>query len=76
MMLWDLWKKGFDAWENRTAEFLETALKSESVLMPMGAMLTASMKAKSATDKAVGEMWERMGLPSRRDQECMLHVFN
>ena len=76
MMLWDQWKKGFDTWENRTAAMLETMLKSESVLMPMGAMLSASMKAKAATDKAVAEMWERMGLPTRRDQERTLHALN
>jgi TolA-binding protein len=76
MMLWDQWKKGFDAWENRTATMMESVLKSESVLMPMGAMLTATMKAKAATDKAVAEAWERVGLPTRRDQERTLHALN
>ncbi|MEW6430439.1 MAG: hypothetical protein AB1730_02925 [Myxococcota bacterium] len=76
MMLWDQWKQGFDAWENRTAALMETMLKSESVLMPMGAMLSASMKMKAATDKAVAEMWARLGLPTRRDQERTLHALN
>jgi hypothetical protein len=76
MMLWDQWKKGFDTWENRTAAMLETVMKSESVLMPMGAMLSATMKAKAATDKAMAEMWERVGLPTRRDQERTLHALN
>ncbi|GMU63283.1 MAG: hypothetical protein IT380_27595 [Myxococcales bacterium] len=76
MDLWDSWKKGFDAWENRTAALMEQVLKSESVLMPMGALLTATMKAKAASDKAIAETWERMGLPTRRDQERTLHALN
>jgi len=76
MLLWDQWKKGFDAWENRTAAFMEQVMKSESVLMPMGSMLTATMKVKAATDKAIAEAWERVGLPTRRDQERTLHALN
>ena len=28
MMLWDQWKKGFDLWENKTAELMENTLKA------------------------------------------------
>ena len=45
MMLWDQWKKGFDAWESKTAVYMEQVLKSPVVLEPMGQMLTATMKA-------------------------------
>ena len=41
-MIWDQWKKGFDLWEQKTAEMMETVLKSPAVLQPMGSMLSAS----------------------------------
>lgn len=75
-MLWDLWKKGFDVWESRTAAFLEVALKSPLVLEPMGQVLSATMKAKAAQDKAVAQAWAAVGLPTRRDQERTLHALN
>jgi len=76
MMLWDQWKKGFDLWEARTAELMEKVLKSPSVLQPMGNLLTATMKAKAASDKAVAQWWAAVGLPTRRDQERTLHALN
>jgi hypothetical protein len=75
-MIWETWKKGFDTWEQKTAEMMETVLKSPAVLQPMGSMLTASMKMKAATDKAIANWWELMGLPTRRDQERTLHALN
>ena len=42
----------------------------------MGALLTATMKAKAASDKAVAQWWARLGLPTRRDQERTLHALN
>ena len=75
-MLWEYWKKGFDAWENRTAQLLEQWLKNPLVLEPMGAMLSATMKAKAAREKAVAQWWAALGLPTRRDQERTLHALN
>ena len=43
-MMWNQWKKGFYAWENATAEYLETVLKNPSVLGPSGQMLQGAMK--------------------------------
>lgn len=76
MMLWDQWKKGFDMWEQKTAEMFEQVLKSETVLQPMGSMLTASMKMKAATEKATATWWGNMGLPTKREQEKTLHTLN
>lgn len=76
MMGWDLWKKGFDAWENATAEYAEKLLKSPLVLVPGGAMLSAAMKAKAAGDKAAASFWGNLGLPTKRDQERTLHALN
>lgn len=76
MFGWDAWKKGFDAWEASTAQYLEQVLKSPSVLTPSGAMLTAAMKTRAASDKAVEAWWAAMGLPTRRDQERTLHALN
>ncbi len=76
MMLWDQWKKGFDVWEQRTAEMMETVLKSPAVLQPMGNLLSASMKMKANVEKASAQWWGSLGLPSKRDQEKTLHALN
>ncbi|MCS6899245.1 MAG: poly(R)-hydroxyalkanoic acid synthase subunit PhaE [Myxococcales bacterium] len=76
MMLWDLWKKGFDAWEEATARYLEAVLKSSAVLIPSGALLSAVMKAKAERDRMITHFWNAMGLPSRQDQERALHLLN
>lgn len=76
MMLWDLWKKGFDAWEDATARYLEAVLKSSAVLVPSGVLLTLIMKWKAEHDRMTAQFWERMGLSSRRDQERTLHLLN
>jgi hypothetical protein len=74
--MWEQWKKGFDVWEQKTAEYFETMLKSPTVLQPMGAMLSASMKARAATEKAAASWWGAWGLPTRREQEKTLHTLN
>ena len=75
-MIWDAWKKGFDVWEQKNAEMFETVLKNPKVLEPAGAMLTASMKLKAASDKAMALWWGGWGLPTRADQERTLHALN
>ena len=74
--VWDLWKKGFAAWETATATYLEQVLSNPAVLGPAGTMMTAAMKTKAATDKAVHQWWAAIGLPTRRDQERQLHKLN
>ena len=73
MFGWDLWKKGFDAWESATAQYVEHWMKSPAVLTPAGAMLTAAMKTKAAGDRLVDTWWATVGLSTRRDQERSLH---
>jgi polyhydroxyalkanoate synthesis regulator phasin len=34
------------------------------------------MKTKAATDRAISAVWSTVGLPTRRDQERMLHMLN
>jgi hypothetical protein len=75
-MTWENWKKGFDLWEARTAELLETVMKSPSFLEPMGGLLTVTMKAKSVSEKAMAQWWGLWGLPTKRDQERGLHALN
>ncbi len=72
-MIWDLWKQGFAAWEQATASYFEKVLTNPGVLGPAGAMLTAAMRTKTATDKALAAWWSACGLPNRRDQERALH---
>ena len=76
MMIWEQWKKGFDMWEQKTAEMMETVLKSPAVLQPMGGMLSASMKMKASVEKASAQWWGGLGLPTKREQEKTLHALN
>ena len=72
-MIWDLWKQGFNAWEQATAQYMEKLLTNPGVLGPSGAVLTAMMKTKAAAEKATAAVWAAIGLPTRRDQERSLH---
>ena len=73
MTPWDMWKQGFAAWEAATARYLEQVMQSPAVLEPTGAVLTAAMKTKAATDRVMAAWWAALGLPTRRDQERALH---
>jgi hypothetical protein len=75
-MIWDLWKQGFNAWEQVTAQYMEKVMSNPGVLRPAGAMLTAAMKTKAASDKMMSSVWSAIGLPTRRDQERSLHKLN
>ncbi len=75
-MIWDMWKQGFNAWEQATSRYMERVLSNPAVLEPAGAMLTAAMKTKAAADKAMSAWWSTIGLPTRRDQERSLHKLN
>ena len=76
MIGWASWKKGFDAWEDATAKYLEAALRSPLVLVPGGAALTAAMRAKRTVDDALDSWWTAVGLPTRREQERAQHTLN
>jgi hypothetical protein len=73
MSQWETFKKGFAAWETTTAATLEKMLRNPSVLGPGGVGLTALMKLKAASDRAAASWWAAWGLPTRRDQERLLH---
>ncbi len=75
-MIWETWKKGFDAWESKTAALFEQWLKSPVVLEPMGAALSTVMRLKAAQEKALAAWWGTLGLPTKRDQERTLHALN
>jgi hypothetical protein len=75
-MIWDLWKKGFFAWEDATAKYVEQVMKSPMVLAPSGLMLGNAMKAKAAYDRAASGWVGALGLATKRDQERALHVLN
>jgi hypothetical protein len=75
-MIWDTWKKGFDAWESTTAKYMEHVMKSPLVLGPTGAMLGGVMKAKAAYDKAASQWVGSLGMATKRDQERSLHTLN
>jgi hypothetical protein len=76
MFAWDLWKKGFDAWESATAKVVEQWMKSPLVLGPSGSLLAAASKAKVAADRAAANWWGALGVSTKRDQERALHALN
>ncbi len=75
-MMWEMWKKGFNAWESSTAKLMEDVLKSPLILSPSGKMMSSMMKAKAKSDNQMADAWGRVGLPTRRDQERTLHALN
>lgn len=75
-MIWDSWKKGFDAWENATAKYVEQAMKSPLVLRPTGKLLGGVMKAKAAYDRGTARAVASLGMATKRDQERSLHALN
>lgn len=74
--MWDQWKKGFYAWENATAEYMESVLKNPAVLGSSGHLLSNAMKARAKGDRALAQFWGGWGLPTKRDQERSLHALN
>jgi hypothetical protein len=76
MLGWDMWKKGFEAWEGATARYMEQVTKNPLLLGPSGAMLAAAMKAKATADKGAATYWGAVGLSTKRDQERTLHALN
>lgn len=74
MLTWDAWKKGFDIWEEHTAQLVETFVRSPAVLGPAGQLMSGVMRAKVQHDKAVAQAWSQLGLPTRRDQERTLYT--
>jgi hypothetical protein len=76
MMVWDVFKKAFDSWENAAAQWSESAMKSPIVLAPSASMLSTVLKSKAALDRVTTGLWSSLGLATRRDQERMLHALN
>lgn len=76
MSLFAHWKKGFDAWERTTAEAFDEILRNPAVLQPAGALLSAAMRLKAASDRAAARWWGALGLSTKRDQERTLHKLN
>lgn len=75
-MIWNTFKRGFGAWEQATAQYMEKVMANPSVLGSAGAALTAVAKTKTAAGKAMTALWSGIGLPTRRDQERSLHKLN
>ncbi|MCA9515976.1 MAG: hypothetical protein KC635_13615 [Myxococcales bacterium] len=74
--VWQQWKKGFDRWEASTAKVLDVVVRSPAFLEPAGAMLSSWMRAKKQADAAWARWWSTFGLPTRREQERLLHAVN
>ncbi|MEZ4311056.1 MAG: hypothetical protein R3F14_23685 [Polyangiaceae bacterium] len=69
--IFDEWKKGLTVRESATADYLEKVLKSPlGPYTPAGTMLSAAMKGKAASEKALAQFWGAWGLPTKRDQSA------
>ncbi len=73
---WKLWKKGFDAWEVTTAQYLDQVLRNPTLLGPAGRLVDATARAKGKSDRLLGRWWDSVGLPSRQDHDRALHTLN
>lgn len=49
-------------------------LQAAALMAPVGAGIAAWMRWKAQSDEAVAQGWTSLGLPTRRDQEQMLHL--
>src|SRR5689334_6111546 len=76
MFDYDSYKKGFDAWEAATAEYIEKWTKSPLFLGPVGTILTQAMRMKGTHDKLMSVWWSALGLPTKRDQERTLFALH
>lgn len=72
--MWEMWKKGFDAWENATASYFEQVLKNPLLLGPSGKLMAEGFKAGTQVEKARAQWVGMMGLATKRDQERTLHA--
>lgn len=73
-MLWDTWKKSFDAWENSTAQALEHVLTSDRLLGPSASMLAVLSHGKARVDRLAHRALGSLGLATKRDQERTLYL--
>lgn len=71
---WDAFKKAFFAWEGSTAGYLEALLRRPSLLEPAAHALTAVTRVKRRADTALASWWRLWGLPTRAEQERLLHA--
>lgn len=76
MFDWKRWIREFDRWEEATAAFSEQVLRSPLLLNPLGATLTSAFRTKAIADRALQQLWSALGLPTRGEQERMLHALN
>lgn len=76
MFVWEMWKKGFNAWESATAGYMEQVMKNPLLLGPSGKMMAEGFKTKAQADKAMAQWVGMMGLATKRDQERTLHALN
>lgn len=75
-MAWQMFKERFSVWERATSAYLQVWLENPLVLEPAGAMMTAMMRTKAISDRALESWWGQVGLPTKRDQERALHALN
>lgn len=76
MFLWDMYKKGFDAWEGATAKYFEEVLKNPLLLGPSGKMMAEGFKWKAQANKVQAQWLGMFGLATKRDQERTLHALH
>lgn len=74
--MWQQWKQGFGSWEAATSRYLEKVLANPLMVAPAAALLGGITQSKLRLDNATARIWSAVGLPTRRDQERILHKLN
>ncbi|MEM6959870.1 MAG: hypothetical protein AAF411_26470 [Myxococcota bacterium] len=70
--LWQFVKESADAWDRTMTPVFDAWLKSPSVVVPAGRVLSAAARVRSVQQRSMGALWRGLGLPTRSGQERTL----
>lgn len=67
------WRQWFERWDEGATAAFEQLLRNPSLLELGGSALTTMMRLLSLSQRTRDAWWAAWGLPTRRDQERLLH---
>lgn len=69
----EFFKKSFEQWEQQTAAYWDSLLRSPSFLKASWQMVEQSLHAQQQITEMMQQQWAAMNLPTREAQERILH---
>ncbi len=69
-------REAFDVWEKHTAQYWDQVLRNPLFLDWLGKNLRASLGFQRSMQSMMELTWQAWGLPTRDDQEHILHQLN